>query len=258
MSSLIFMSAFPPIFGYSTYQTLSGYTYGFQIGFPISYLSGLLGAIVCFSLCRFFIKARVSRLLSNYSNLEAVVKAVEKKGFKLFLLIRISPYPFNLLNFFFASTSIPFSHFAVGTAISLLKIAVHVYIGANLTSFVEHLLGDDSNLTEEQLRAIKVKYVAFVVFSMIAMVVMAYLYRIAKAATAEANGSSPDDIVDEEQMSFLNHEEDEINASTITILSSETTTASPVFATHDEPAISVSSISSWDAWDNDSSVKRMM
>lgn len=83
MSTLIFLSAFPPIIGYGTYQTLSGYTFGFEIGFPISYLSALTGAVVCFSLSRLFIKARVTRMLSKYPNLEAVVRAVEKKGFKV-------------------------------------------------------------------------------------------------------------------------------------------------------------------------------
>lgn len=83
MSGLIFFSAFPPIIGYGTYQTLSGFTFGFKKGFPISYFSALLGAIVCFSLSRRFLKARVTRMLHRYPNLEAVVKAVEKKGFKV-------------------------------------------------------------------------------------------------------------------------------------------------------------------------------
>lgn len=83
MSSLIFLSAFPPIFGYSTFQTLSGYTFGFAIGFPISYFSGLIGAVACFTLSRYFLRDRVIRLLSKYPNLEAVIKAVEKKGFKV-------------------------------------------------------------------------------------------------------------------------------------------------------------------------------
>lgn len=83
MSFLIFLSAFPPIIGYSTFQTLSGYTFGFNIGFPISYFSALFGAVTCFVLSRYFLQDRVIRLLSKYPNLEAVIKAVEKKGFKV-------------------------------------------------------------------------------------------------------------------------------------------------------------------------------
>jgi uncharacterized membrane protein YdjX (TVP38/TMEM64 family) len=83
MSTLIFLSAFPPIIGYATCQTLSGYTFGFEVGFAISYFSALAGAVCCFYLCRKLVKERVGRMLSRYPNLEAVVKAVEKKGFKV-------------------------------------------------------------------------------------------------------------------------------------------------------------------------------
>lgn len=89
MSVLIFLSAFPPLIGYGTYQTLSGFTFGFQKGFPISYFSALAGAIVCFYLSRRFLKTSVTRMLHKYPNLEAVVKAVEKKGFKVDLYITV-------------------------------------------------------------------------------------------------------------------------------------------------------------------------
>ncbi|KAG2191401.1 hypothetical protein INT46_007848 [Mucor plumbeus] len=250
MSVLIFSSAFPPILGYGTYLTLSGFTFGFSIGFPISYLSALTGAIVCFQLSRTFLKARVARTLSKYPNLEAVVKAVEKKGFKLFLLIRFSPYPFNLLNVFFAATNISLFQFAAGTAISLLKIALHVYIGANLTSFAKHVLGEDGDLSEVEQRVMKIRFAAAIFFSLLAFVVMAYLYRVAKAAVAETTNA------DEEQMSFLNHhdeeegfldavnEEDEVEEEHILNNSN-----SPVVV--DEPRDSVS-LDAWDAWGDDS------
>lgn len=250
MSVLIFSSAFPPILGYGTYQTLSGFTFGFSIGFPISYLSALTGAIVCFQLSRTFLKARVARTLSKYPNLEAVVKAVEKKGFKLFLLIRFSPYPFNLLNVFFAATNISLFHFAAGTAISLLKIALHVYIGANLTSFAKHVLGEDGDLSEVEQRVMKIRFAAAIFFSLLAFVVMAYLYRVAKAAVAETTN------VDEEQMSFLNHHDeeegfldavnDEDEEEEEHILNNSN---SPVVV--DEPRDSVS-LDAWDAWGDDS------
>jgi cbb3-type cytochrome oxidase subunit 3 len=120
------------------------------------------------------------------------------------LLIRLSPYPFNLLNVLFAATDIKLSHFAAGTALSLSKIALHVYIGANLTSFAKHVLGEDEDMTEDQLRVEKIRYIAIVFFSIVAFGVMAYLYRVAKAAVAETNN------LDEEQMSFLNHHDEEV------------------------------------------------
>lgn len=69
--------------GYGTYQTLSGFTFGFAQGFPVSYFSALLGSVVCFVVSRLWLKGFVTRLMARYPNLKAVVHAVEKKGFKV-------------------------------------------------------------------------------------------------------------------------------------------------------------------------------
>ncbi|ORE08383.1 hypothetical protein BCV72DRAFT_248842 [Rhizopus microsporus var. microsporus] len=204
ISLLIITSAFPPIFGYSIYLTLSGYSFGFSAGFPIAYFSALGGASACFWLSRTIFKQKVIRILARYPSMQAVIRAVEKKGFKLFTLIRLSPYPFNLLNFLFAATDIPFSHFVAGTALSLLKIALHIYIGANLTSFAKHILGEDGDedMTEEQKTAEKIKFAAGIVGSIISFAVIAYVYKLAKEAIAEVKLEE-----DEEMQGFLNEEE---------------------------------------------------
>ncbi|KAI8997017.1 snare associated Golgi protein-domain-containing protein [Pilobolus umbonatus] len=203
MSTLIIASAFPPILGYSTYITLSGYTFGFANGFILSYLSALIGSVACFSLSRMFMKNRVKRLLDYYSNMKIAVEAVEQKGFKLFLLIRLSPYPFNVLNVLFSATDISLLEFTLGTAITLTKIALHVYIGANLTSFAKHILGEDSDMTESDLRAERIRYISMVVGSALAVCVMVYIYSLVKQAVKEAV------VQTEESVSFINNRYDE-------------------------------------------------
>ncbi|KAI8878168.1 hypothetical protein K501DRAFT_259041 [Backusella circina FSU 941] len=206
MSTLIFLSAFPPIIGYATYQTLSGYTFGFEVGFAISYFSALVGAVSCFFLCRKLVKERVSHMLSKYPNLEAVVKAVEKKGFKLFLLIRLSPYPFNLLNIFFATTDMSLFQFAAGTALSLLKIALHIYIGANLTSFAKMVLGDEEELSEKEQHVQNVRYFSMALGFALTFGVMAYIYHIAKKVVKEV---SLEEENNDESLAFLGETRDE-------------------------------------------------
>ena len=83
LGSLIFLSAFPPMIGYGMYQTLSGFTFGFAKGFPLSYFSALAGAVACFVVSRIWLKDRVQRMMMRYPNLHAVVRAVEKSGFKV-------------------------------------------------------------------------------------------------------------------------------------------------------------------------------
>lgn len=107
------------------------------------------------------------------------------------------------MNVLFAATEISLAHFAAGTAITLLKIGLHVYIGANLTSFAKHILGEDENMTEGEIRAEKVKTFAVVVGSIISVAVMAYIYRVAKAAVKEAN------LNDEHQVGFFTNRDEE-------------------------------------------------
>lgn len=159
-------------------------------------------------------------------------------------MIRLSPYPFNLLNFLFSATNISIFHFALGTGITLLKIAFHVYVGANLTSFVKHLLGEDDDLTPEQVRVEKVKFFISILFGVVAFGVLFYIYRVAKQAVAEANQSDPLD--NEEQMAFLNHQDQDDDPDEIELEPQHTTR---------EPANSVDSMlprdsMSLDTWDN--------
>ncbi|KAI9289534.1 snare associated Golgi protein-domain-containing protein [Umbelopsis sp. AD052] len=184
IGSLIFLSAFPPMIGYGTYQTLSGFTFGFWRGFPLSYFGALAGSVTCFYLSRRWLKKRVTKMMSKYPRLEAVVHAVEKKGFKLFVLIRLAPYPFNIMNVMFSATNIPLTHYALGTAISLVKIAIHVYIGATLPSFAKHILGEDDD--EPMDTATEVfRYTAMALGSILAFGVMIYVYFVAKRAVEE-------------------------------------------------------------------------
>jgi hypothetical protein len=187
---------------------------------------------------------------------------------QLFVLIRLSPYPFNLLNVLFAATDISLFHFALGTAITLLKIALHVYIGANLTSFAKHILGQDGNMTEGQIRAEKVKTFALVVGSFITFGVMAYIYRVAKHAVKEANEGNQEfvgmhSMNDEESRDielnhgFLDDDEDEEEEEEIGLVNVNSATIVNKQQVVDEPTPRDSvSLDNWDNWgDEDSEVE---
>ncbi|RKP37241.1 snare associated Golgi protein-domain-containing protein, partial [Dimargaris cristalligena] len=135
MTLFIFTTAFPPMMGYSTSVTLSGFAYGFPLGFLPAFIGALTGAIACFMLCRRYGKHHIQWVFNWNPHITAAVKAIEKKGFKLLLLIRISPYPFTIINALLSGTNITLKSYSIATAISLLKLITHVYVGANLTSF---------------------------------------------------------------------------------------------------------------------------
>ncbi|KAF9345635.1 hypothetical protein BGX34_004593 [Mortierella sp. NVP85] len=107
----------------------------------MAFSSAWLGSIVCFYFCRRWFKVHVRKLMTKNKSLKAVVRTVEKKGFRLLLLIRLAPYPFNIMNALLSATHIPLYTFALATGLSLLKLMLFVYIGSTLSS----LAGNDGD-----------------------------------------------------------------------------------------------------------------
>lgn len=142
---MIFLTTFPLVIGYSTLITLSGFTFGFRVGFFISYMAALTGAITVFYLSRKWFRKSVRRMLHKNKSLNAVITAVEKKGFKLLFLIRLAPYPYNVLNTLLSATHLSFKTFVGATALSLFKLMIHVWIGSKLSSFSAHYTLKETN-----------------------------------------------------------------------------------------------------------------
>ncbi|KAG2369979.1 hypothetical protein BDR07DRAFT_1387476 [Suillus spraguei] len=132
---LIFITTFPPLPLYSTLITLSGYTFGPWIGAAISYCAALSGAVVVFWLSRTFLREPIGRWLSSARALSRAVRAVERKP-QLLFLVRLAPYPYNVLNALLAATpTLTMRTYVICTALSLFKVIVHTSIGAGIRSF---------------------------------------------------------------------------------------------------------------------------
>ncbi|KAF9141764.1 hypothetical protein BGX30_004179 [Mortierella sp. GBA39] len=199
MMLALFLTAFPPVFGYSSLITMSGYVYGFGLGLFIAYTSALLGSIACFYLCRRWFKVQVRALMAKKQSMKSVVKAVEKRGFKLMVLIRLAPYPFNVMNALLSATHIPLSTFALATALSLTKLALHVYIGSTLSSLAPittpegETTNPDGSLppttpVNGDNHGRNLKIVFMVISIIIGFAVGAYVWTVAKREIAASEG----------------------------------------------------------------------
>lgn len=144
---LIFITTFPPLPLYSTLITLSGYTFGPWIGAAISYCAALSGAIVVFWLSRTFLREPIGRWLSSTRALCRAVRAVERKP-QLLFLVRLAPYPYNVLNALLAATpALTMRTYVICTALSLFKVIIHTSIGAGIRSFSAK---QESDVQEEE------------------------------------------------------------------------------------------------------------
>jgi hypothetical protein len=69
---------------------------------------------------------------------------------QLLFLMRLAPYPYNLFNTLLSATHISLRTFACATALSLLKLLIHVYIGTKLSSFSAHFSSEVQESDENE------------------------------------------------------------------------------------------------------------
>ena len=80
------------------YIELYGLGLGIFVAFIVCYFGCLLGASVCFARSRYLMRQLIERFSVRYPIVRAVDRAFESMGFRLFLLLRLSPaMPFNAL-----------------------------------------------------------------------------------------------------------------------------------------------------------------
>jgi len=138
MFVLIFITTFPPIPLYSTLIILAGYTFGPWTGAVISYFAALSGALAVFMISRALLRDSISRWLSSYPSIKRVVRAIEKRP-RLLFLIRLAPYPYNVMNCLLAAApSLTLRTYTVCTALSLFKVIIHTSLGASIHSFKDY------------------------------------------------------------------------------------------------------------------------
>jgi len=135
---LIFLTTIPPFPLYSTFTILSGYTFGPWTGAVISYFAALSGALTVFIMARRYFRGSINRCLSHTVTMKRVVRAIEKRP-KLLFLIRLAPYPYNVMNALLAgSPTLTLRTYTLCTALSLFKVIIHTSIGSSIHSFAEY------------------------------------------------------------------------------------------------------------------------
>lgn len=127
-----------PVPLYSTLIVLSGYTFGAWAGAVLSYCAALTGAFVVFMLSRYLFRRLITRWLSSATSVKRVARAIEKRP-QLLFLIRLAPYPYNVMNCLLgASPTLTLRTYLVCTALSLFKVIIHTALGSSIHSFARY------------------------------------------------------------------------------------------------------------------------
>jgi len=115
----------------SALSVAAGLTYGMW-GAPLAIAGATIGGGIAFVIARHFAHDRVAAWLLVHPHMEAVAEAVDEEGWRVVALVRLSPLlPFNMQNYLFGLTNIPFGQYMVATVLSIAPgTAFDVYIGS--------------------------------------------------------------------------------------------------------------------------------
>ena len=109
----------------------AGFLFGPLKGTAVVLFSASIAAAVSFQIGRTLLRDYVENILQDYPKFAAIDKAIGREGFKLMLLLRLSPiFPFALSNYLYGASSINFPAFFGGTLLGFAPgTFAYVYTG---------------------------------------------------------------------------------------------------------------------------------
>ena len=136
---LTFMTAFPPLIGYSTCGTLAGFVYGVGEGWLIYASATVTGSFCSFIVSRTLLRKYVERMVANDKRFAALTLTLKEDGIKLICMIRLCPLPYSLSNGAMSTfPTVEPSAYALATALISPKLLIHVFIGSRLAKIAKN------------------------------------------------------------------------------------------------------------------------
>lgn len=161
---------------------ISGAVYGKILGSVLVWTSGTIGQSITFFLGRFLLRDCVVDFASNHiSKFQIIDTVISREGWKLVLLLRLSPLlPDSLLNYILSVTSIKYFHYAWSSSLAILPWSiVFSYIGSLAHSAAE-AAGGGVHMSSGTM-------IFWIIVSVVILLIMAwYTARISRRALAEA------------------------------------------------------------------------
>lgn len=109
----------------------AGFIFGLVRGTLYTLAGATLGASAAFLIARYLARGAIERRIAHDPRFAAIDKAVEREGFKIVALLRLSPvFPFNLLNYSLGLTKVRFLHYFTASVAMLPGTVLYVYYGA--------------------------------------------------------------------------------------------------------------------------------
>ena len=172
----------------------AGFLFGVVRGTIAVSVGSVLGATAAFLVGRTLLRGWIEKRVAAYPRFQAIDQAVGREGFKIVLLVRLSPiFPFNLLNYACGLTKVRLWQYVLASWIGMLPGTVmYVYVGSALKSLADVAGGTPKGGTPQT-----VFFIAGLVMTIVATVVVARVASRALQEAVAAHGQSPDRAVEE-------------------------------------------------------------
>ena len=110
----------------------AGFAYGPGVGLAIASPASVAGATCAFLFGRTLLRDWAERRIGESRRVRAIDAAVAREGFKIVLLLRLSPlFPFNVLNYALSLSRVPLGTYVLASFIGMLPgTAMYVYLGS--------------------------------------------------------------------------------------------------------------------------------
>ena len=127
----------------------AGFIFGFWRGLLAVWIGGAVGQALAFLLARYLLRDWVESFVRmKWKKWKYINAAIENEGWKLVLIMRLSPIiPYNLLNIAMATTSMHFWQFTIVSAIGIVfECAVFCYLGTMAENISSIASGEAGNM----------------------------------------------------------------------------------------------------------------
>lgn len=137
--AITFLTAFPPMIGYSTCGTMAGFVYGVGEGWVILATATIAGSFCSFLVSRTVLRKYVERMVASDKRFAALTLTLKEDGLKLLCMIRLCPLPYSLSNGAMSTfPTVEPSAYALATALVTPKLLIPVFIGSRLASIAKN------------------------------------------------------------------------------------------------------------------------
>ncbi|KAI9005853.1 hypothetical protein CLU79DRAFT_840940 [Phycomyces nitens] len=136
-----------PVASFTMLTVVAGFMYGFHRGVILAILGSFLGSIFCFCLIhKVNLEDHLKLSKNNQDRHNILLDIINKSGLLMAVLIRWSFLPCSVSNIMLSKASNSrFGHYSLAAAIGSVKVLPKVWLGSQMTTFVNPLAPVHSN-----------------------------------------------------------------------------------------------------------------